>query len=92
MSPYEVIRTISVTEKSTLLTEDDKYTFVVHKDADKHEIKRAVEHVFERRVAKVHTMNCSGKKRRTRYGIGKRPDWKKAIVTLREGEEPIEFF
>lgn len=89
---YEVIKTIAVTEKSTDLTEQDKYTFVVAGKARKGEIKHAVEFLFDRQVAAVNVMNYKGKSRRTRYGLGKRPDWKKAIVTLKPGQKPLDFF
>lgn len=92
MDPYQVIKTISVTEKSADLTEFNKYTFIVHVDATKPQIKRAVKELFEREVDSVNVMNRMGKARRTRQGAGRRADWKKAIVTLKEDEEPIEFF
>ncbi len=92
MEAYHVIKTISVTEKSTHLTDDGKYTFIVDPRADKGQIKRAVEQLFDRKVDSVNVMSRRGKVRRTRYGIGKRADIKKAIVTLAEGQEPIEFF
>ena len=61
------------------------YSFQVHKKANKTEIKIAVEQIFNVKVDSVHTMNRVGKARRTRFGIGKRKDTKRAIVTLREG-------
>lgn len=91
-NPYQVIKTVAVTEKGTGLLENNQYCFIVHPDANKLDIKRAIQHIFEREVKAVNVMNRKGKSRRTRYGIGKRPDWKKAIVTLRDGEEAIDIF
>lgn len=76
-----------VSERSTLLNEMDKYVFVVHKDANKIEIKQAVEKLFKVKVEKVNVVNVQGKRKRRRYKIGKRPDWKKAIITLQEGQK-----
>lgn len=91
-NPYQVIKTISLSEKGTDLIEDNKYTFVVDRRANKHDIKKAVEYLFERKVKSVNVMNRRGKPKRSRYGVGKRSDWKKAIVTLKEGEDRIEVF
>lgn len=92
MNHYQVIKTVSITEKSNDLLTQNKYTFVIHPGAGKEAVKAAVEAVFDRKVSKVNVMNRKGKKRRNRFGIGRRPSWKKAIVTLRDGEEPIELF
>ena len=92
MNHYQVIKTVSITEKSNDLLTENKYTFIIHPEADKTAVKEAVEAVFDRKVSKVNVMNRKGKKRRNRFGIGRRPNWKKAIVTLRDGEEPIELF
>lgn len=90
---YEIIIRPIVTEKSMDLIEENKYTFKVLKKANKPEIKKAVEELFDGvKVKKVRTMNYVGKKRRTKYGYGKSNDWKKAIVTLTEDSKPIEFF
>lgn len=91
MEAYHVIKTIAMTEKSNELSSAMKYTFIVDPRADKLQIKRAVETLFSRKVASVNVMYRLGKSRRTRYGAGKRPDLKKAIVTLKAGEEPIAF-
>ena len=74
-----------VSEKSYGLIDENSYTFVVAPDANKTEIKIAVEQIFDVKVDSVHTMNRVGKARRTRFGTGKRKDTKRAIVTLREG-------
>jgi large subunit ribosomal protein L23 len=83
--PRDVLLSPVVSEKSYALLDQGKYTFVVDPRANKTEIKRAVEQVFDVKVESVHTMNRPGKTRRTRFGLGKRKDTKRAIVTLREG-------
>ena len=80
-----------VSEKSYGLLDQNKYTFVVRPDANKTEIKIAVEEIFDVKVTAVNTMNRQGKRRRTRYGWGKRPDTKRAIVSVAEGER-IDIF
>ncbi len=80
-----VIKRIQVTEKGTHLAEKRKYLFIVAPDSNKIEIKRAVEQLFDVKVTQVNTMNYDGKKKRQRtMKYGKRPDWKRAIVTLAE--------
>ena len=90
---YEVVRRPLITEKSTTLREaQHTLCFEVQKDATKAEIKRAVERLFEVKVAAVRVTNVRGKlKRQGRYQ-GRRPDWKKAYVVLKKGEKMIEFF
>ena len=78
-----------VSEKSYGLLDNNKYTFIVHPDANKTEIKIAVEKVFNVKVTSVNTLNRQGKARRTARGIGKRKDTKRAIVTLKEGSIDI---
>lgn len=80
-----------VSEKSYGLLDQNKYTFVVRPDANKTEIKIAVEEIFGVKVTAVNTMNRHGKRRRTRYGWGKRADTKRAIVSVAEGER-IDIF
>ncbi len=80
-----------ITEKSTQLMEDGKYVFVVAKKANKIEIAKAVAEVFNVKVADVNTVNVSGKLKRMGRFVGKRSDYKKAIVKLAPGET-IEFF
>ena len=75
-----------VSEKSYGLLDANKYTFLVHPDANKTEIKIAVEKVFGVKVTSVNTINRQGKTRRTRTGLGKRKDTKRAIVTLAPGQ------
>jgi large subunit ribosomal protein L23 len=91
-SPYEVIERPLVTEKSIAGAEGGKYTFRVRKNVNKIEIARAVEQIFNVKVADVNTMIVRGKKKRLgRYPEGRTADWKKAIVTLRPGYK-IEIF
>ena len=80
-----------VSEKSYSLIDENKYTFVVDPRANKTEIKIAVEAVFNVTVTAVNTLNRKGKVRRTRYGAGKRPDTKRAIVTVADGQR-IDIF
>jgi large subunit ribosomal protein L23 len=87
-----VIRRPMVTEKSTRQKEESRqYVFEVHRDANKIEIQSAVERLFKVKVLQVRTSNVLGKVKRLGRRYGKRPDWKKAIVTLREGDR-IDFF
>ncbi len=90
---YQVIRRPLITEKSTLLKEQQRtLVFEVHRDATKPEIKKAVEALFDTKVAEVRVLNVHGKmKRQGRYS-GRRPDWKKAFVVLAEGAKDVEFF
>ena len=81
-----------ITEKSMDDLQTGKYTFKVAKDANKSEIKKAVEELFDVKVAKVNTINCNGRAKRVGRFFGKTPDWKKAIITLTEGSKAIEFF
>ena len=80
-----------VSEKSYALLDENKYTFLVAPDANKTEIKIAVESVFDVRVTGVNTLNRQGKKRRTRSGTGKRADTKRAIVSVADGQR-IDIF
>ena len=90
--PRDVILEPVVSEKSYDLIEDhNTYTFVVDTRSNKTEIKQAVESIFDVRVVSVNTMNRKGKLKRTGWVIGKRPDTKRAMVTLAEGEE-IDIF
>jgi large subunit ribosomal protein L23 len=85
---YQVIDTVLISEKATLLQEENnEYVFKVDRDANKLEIKRAIEQLFGKKVADVRTMNCSGKqKRKRRADAGRTAHWKKAIVRLKDGE------
>jgi len=91
-SSYDIIKRPLITEKSTdLKAKENKYTFCVDIHANKVEIVRALEEIFRVKVVKVNTMKLRGKKRRVGVHQGKTPDWKKAIVTLKEGDS-IESF
>lgn len=81
-----------ITERSMENSEKNKYTFEVAKDANKIEIANAVKEIFDVDVDNVHTMNMKGKKKRMGLKQGRRKNWKKAIVTLKEGSKEIEFF
>ncbi|WP_125773579.1 50S ribosomal protein L23 [Antribacter gilvus] len=83
--PRDILLAPVVSEKSYGLLDEGKYTFIVDPRANKTEIKIAIEQVFGVKVASVNTINRKGKTRRTRFGLGKRKDTKRAIVTLREG-------
>ena len=90
---YDVILSPVITEKSMNAMADKKYTFYVHTDATKTQIKEAVEKMFEgTKVAKVNTMNLEGKNRRRGMTIGKTAKKKKAIVQLTEDSADIEIF
>lgn len=88
----DIILTPVITEASMEALEMNKYTFKVAKNANKIEIAKAVEELFGVKVVKVNTMNCRGRKKRVGRFEGMTPSWKKAIVTLAEGEKTIEFF
>lgn len=78
-----------ISEKSYSLIDEGKYTFEVEPTANKTEIKQAIEFVFDVKVASINTLNRSGKTRRTRFGMGKRKDTKRAIVSLKSGSIDI---
>jgi large subunit ribosomal protein L23 len=87
--PYQIVKYPLITEKSTILREEkNKYTFRVDRQANKIEIRKAIEAIFpDVEVVAVNTLNLHGKPKRFRNNkTGKRPDWKKAIVTLRPGD------
>jgi len=88
---HDVLLAPVVSEKSYALLDQNKYTFLVDPSANKTEIKIAVEKVFKVQVTGVNTINRAGKKRRTRYGTGRRPDTKRAIVTVADGDR-IDLF
>ena len=83
---YEIIRKPWITEKSSQASEHNKVTFEVRKDVSKAQIKQAVEFLFGVKVTAVNTINVLGKLKRFRGRIGKRNDFKKAIVTIAEGQ------
>jgi large subunit ribosomal protein L23 len=92
MTNHDIIRRPIVTEKSMASMSEKKYTFVVDIHANKVMIKRAVEDVFGVKVEDVKTAKFIGKTKRVGVHVGKRPDYKKAIVKLAESSKSIEFF
>ena len=89
----DVIRRPLITEKTTILREDGRtIVFEVAADANKVEIRRAIEQLLGSKVASIRTSIAHGKVKRQGRFAGQRPDWKKAYVTLREGEKVPEFF
>lgn len=91
-NPYSILKKPLITEKSTIKKEElNQIAFAVDARANKIEIKEAVKKIFNVHVLKVRTFNVLGKKKRLGRSVGKRSDWKKAIVTLKEGER-IDFF
>ena len=90
---YDIIRRPVITEQSMEAVADKKYVFMVDVDSNKTEIKAAIEQIFGVKVAKINTIRMQGKAKRTgAYPVGKRPEYKKAIVTLTESSKTIEFF
>ncbi len=87
--PRDILLAPVVSEKSYGLLDEGKYTFIVDPRANKTEIKIAVERVFGVKVDSVNTLNRKGKTRRTKFGLGKRKNTKRAIVTLKEGSIDI---
>lgn len=90
--PRDVIIAPVISEKSYGLLDQGKYTFEVHPDANKTQIKIAIEKIFEVTVVSVNTINRKGKRKRTRFGYGQRRSFKRAIVTLSSDSKPIEIF
>jgi len=89
--PHQIVRRPVVTEKGTALKEQNKYLFEVDRRATKVQIRQAVESLFHVKVAAIHTVAMRGREKRLGRFVGRTSDWKKAIVTLREGHS-IEFF
>ena len=87
--PRDILLAPVVSEKSYGLLDEGKYTFIVDPRANKTEIKIAVERIFGVKVDSVNTLNRKGKTRRTKFGLGKRKNTKRAIVTLKEGSIDI---
>lgn len=91
-NPHDIIIRPIVTEQSMDDMAEGKYTFEVDKRCNKSEVKKAIETIFDVKVEKVNTMNMMGKMRRQGVHVGKRPDWKKAVIKLTEDSKRIEFF
>jgi large subunit ribosomal protein L23 len=90
--PRDIILAPVISEKSYGLIEENTYTFVVHPDSNKTQIKIAIEKIFSVKVDSVNTLNRQGKRKRTRSGYGQRKSTKRAIVTLAAGSKPIDLF
>ncbi len=86
-SAYQIIKALLRTEKSTRQEAEGKYLFLVDNRAGKLEIKKAVQEIYKVKVNKVNTLILPGKLRRVRYQLGRTPDYKKAIVTLAQGQK-----
>ena len=91
LTSHDIIRKPMITEKTMAAMVENKYTFIVHQSANKVQVKRAIEEIFNVKVEDVKTMRVEGKTKRVGVHIGKRADYKKAIVKLAEGSS-IEFF
>ncbi len=90
--PHDIIIRPLITEKTMSLKEENKYVFEVAKNANKTEIKNALEAIFGVKVEKVNVLNMLGKQKRVGAHVGRRPSWKKAIVKLKDDSKSIEFF
>lgn len=92
LTSHDIIRKPIITEKSMAVMADKKYTFIVDIHANKSQIKRAVEEVFGVKVDNVRTLRNLGKTKRVGVHVGKRADFKKAVITLTQDSKTIEFF
>jgi large subunit ribosomal protein L23 len=84
---YNILHTLLRTEKGTVQVKDNKYFFSVRKDANKIQIKKAVEDVYKVKVQSVNTQVVPGKNKRVRHQLGRTAEWKKAVVTLKDGQK-----
>ncbi len=91
MFAHDIIVKPVITEKSMEMMGENKFTFIVHRSANKVQIRKAVEEIFKINVVSVNTMNMRGKSRRVGVHVGRRSDWKKAIVKIADGQR-IDFF
>lgn len=91
-NPHDVLKRPIITEKSMAMQSDLRYTFEVATEANKIEIKYAVEKIFGVQVDSVRTMRMPGKRKRVGMKVGYTSDWKKAIVILKKDSKPISFF
>ena len=92
LTSHDIIGKPVITDKTMTAMAENKYTFIVHINSNKSQIKRAVEEVFGVKVASVQTIRTMGKTKRMGVHVGKRSDYKKAIVTLAADSKGIEFF
>lgn len=86
-SSYQIVKALLRTEKSTAQESEGKYLFLVDKLANKTEIKKAVQEIYKVNVKKINTLISPGKLRKIRYQLGRTPNYKKAVVTLVEGQK-----
>ena len=86
-SSYDIVKTLLRTEKGSTLEPQRKYLFQVFKKANKIQIRQAIEEIYKVKVGSVNTMVMPGKAKRVRQEIGYTPNWKKAVVTLKEGHK-----
>lgn len=86
-NPHDVVKGLIRTEKGSLILPMNKYLFWVGSDSNKIEIRKAVEDIYKVKVDSVNTISMRGKLKRVRYAMGKTSDWKKAIVTLKDGSK-----
>ncbi|MDD4894288.1 MAG: 50S ribosomal protein L23 [Candidatus Omnitrophica bacterium] len=89
MISHDIIKALLRTEKSTVYEPDAKYLFLVNKTANKIQIKRAVEEIYKVKVKAVNTLISCGKLKKVRYQLGRTPDLKQAVVTLKEGQKIV---
>lgn len=87
LTSYDIVKTLLRTEKGTRIEAERKYLFKVAKEANKIQIKKAVEEIYNTKVDCVHTIILPGKLKRVRQELGYTSDWKKALVTLKEGQK-----
>lgn len=92
MNAYDIVIKPIITERSMSDAQFKRYTFQVAKEANKYQIKDAVEEIFSVKVVSVNTMNMRGKLKRQGKTEGRRPDWKKAVVTLSADSKELKFF
>jgi large subunit ribosomal protein L23 len=86
-NPHDIVKGLLRTEKGSNIMVLNKYLFWVDPSANKIEVRKAVEDIYKVKVSSVNTLNVKGKPRRVRYTLGKTSGWKKAVVTLKQGEK-----
>ena len=87
ITSYDIVKVLLRTEKGALLEPHRQYLFEVNRKATKIDIKKAVEEIYNVKVQNVNTVIAPGKKKKVRHQLGRTPDWKKAVVTLKEGQK-----
>ncbi|MDP2912413.1 MAG: 50S ribosomal protein L23 [Candidatus Omnitrophota bacterium] len=86
-NPHDIVKGMIRTEKGAMLMPQNKYLFLVDKKSNKIEIRNSIEDIYKVKVDSVNTVMMRGKSKRVRFAVGYTPDWKKAIVTLKEGNK-----